>query len=208
MADEQNTGDEGPRGPDATPTTAADASHAASAEPGGDEPPEARPRRRWRRAVALTALVAVALFLLIQLVPYGWRHSNPPVTAEAPWPDAESAAIARESCYSCHSNETDWPAYSYVAPMSWLVRYDVDRGRDELNFSEWDRDGDEADDAIEMIREGEMPLSRYTLIHRDAHLSDAEADRLVAALEAMDDGGGDEIGDEDRGDSSGPGSGD
>ncbi|HKY68810.1 MAG TPA: heme-binding domain-containing protein, partial [Acidimicrobiales bacterium] len=85
-----------------------------------------------------------------------------------------------------------------------LVRYDVDRGRDELNFSEWDRDGDEADDAIEMIREGEMPLSRYTLIHRDARLTDAEADRLVAALEAMNDGGEDE----DRGDSSGPGSGD
>ena len=58
--------------------------------------------------------------------------------ADAPWPDAESAALARDACYSCHSNETDWPLYSYVAPMSWLVRADVESGRDELNFSDWD----------------------------------------------------------------------
>ena len=60
---------------------------------------------------------------------HGWPHPNPPVVEDAPWPDAESAAIARASCYSCHSNETDWPAYSYVAPFSWLVRRDVDAGR-------------------------------------------------------------------------------
>lgn len=146
-----------------------------------------------------------------RVTPGPWPTSRTRATRAAAGP-TPSAAIARESCYSCRSNETDWPAYSYVAPMSWLVRDDVDRGRDELNLSECDRDGGEADDAIEMIREGEMPLSRYTLIHRDARLTDVEADRLVAALEAMDDGGGgdggDEISDDDRGDSSGPGSGD
>src|SRR5262245_22121144 len=81
--------------------------------------------------------VAGGLSLPMPLVPYGWWHANPPVVQDAPWPDAESARIARESCYSCHSNETDWPVYSYVAPMSWLVRFDVQRGRDRLNFSEW-----------------------------------------------------------------------
>ncbi len=89
------------------------------------------------------------------------------------------------SCYSCHSNETEWPIYSYVAPMSWLVRHDVDRGRDEFNFSDWDA-GD-ADDAIEMIEEGSMPLDRYVLIHRDARLDAQERDILVDALEAMSD---------------------
>src|SRR5690606_25284999 len=101
---------------------------------------------------------------------YGWWHDNPQVVNDAPWPDASSEQIARVSCYSCHSNETEWPAYSYVAPMSWLVRYDVERGRDEFNFSEWDP-GD-ADDAIEMIEEEQMPLGRYVLIHRDARLSE------------------------------------
>ena len=59
-------------------------------------------------------------------------------------------------------------AYSYVAPMSWLVRSDVEDGRDELNFSDWDEDGDEADDAVEMVAAGSMPPGQYTLIHRGA----------------------------------------
>ena len=86
---------------------------------------------RWavvRVVVLRTALVAGVIFALIQLVPYGWWHDNPPVISDAPWPDAASEQIARTSCYSCHSNETEWPIYSYVAPMSWLVRYDVERG--------------------------------------------------------------------------------
>ena len=171
-------------------------------------------RSRVVRVGGRIALGLLAVFLLIQLVPYGWSHSNPPVTQNAPWPDAESERIARQSCYSCHSNETDWPLYSYVAPMSWLVRYDVDSARDELNFSTWDRDDGETDEAIEMIRSGEMPLDRYTLIHRDARLTDEEADRLVDALAAMGESDGDSSGpgsgDEDDGgdDSSGPGSGD
>ncbi len=147
-------------------------------------------------------LGALAVFALVQLVPYGWSHPNPPVVHDAPWPDAESAAIARRSCYSCHSNETDWPPYSYAAPMSWLVRYDVEQGRDKLNFSEWDRYAGQADDAAEQVEEGAMPLSRYTTIHRDAALSDAEVDKLVAALASMEDdrdGGGDDRGGDDRG---------
>ncbi len=154
-------------------------------------------RSRLLRVGRWVALGVVALFVLIQFVPYGWSHPNPPVTQDAPWPDAESERIARQSCYACHSNETDWPPYSYVAPMSWLVRMDVEAGRDELNFSTWDRDHGEADHAVEAIQEGEMPLDRYTMIHRDAGLTDAEADRLVAALEAME--GGDDRSDGDDG---------
>ena len=86
---------------------------------------------RWLRRIIIGV---VLLFVGIQFVPYGWWHENPPVTLDAPWPDAESAAIARQSCYSCHSNETDWPAYSYVAPMSWLVRRDVEEGRHEAQL--------------------------------------------------------------------------
>jgi len=131
----------------------------------------------------------LVVVLALQLVPYGWTKSNPPVTEDAPWPSAQAEAIARSSCYDCHSNETDWPPYSYVAPMSWLVRRDVEGGREELNFSEWDRDDGEADDAAESIEDGSMPLANYTRIHRDAGLTDAEAALLVAALEQMDDEG-------------------
>lgn len=130
--------------------------------------------------------VLLGAFVVMQLVPYGWTKSNPPVTRDAPWPDPEAEAIARESCYSCHSNETDWPLYSYVAPMSWLVRSDVDAGRDELNFSEWDDDDGEADDAVDEVLDGNMPPDRYTRIHRGASLTDAEREVLVAALRRMD----------------------
>jgi Haem-binding domain len=139
---------------------------------------------RWLR-YSVVGLAVV--FVAIQFVPYGWWHSNPPVTLAAPWPDEESERIARSSCYACHSNETDWPLYSWVAPMSWLVRSDVEAGRHELNFSTWDRDAGEADDAVETVLEGSMPPRRYTLVHPDARLTDAEAERLVAALTVMED---------------------
>jgi hypothetical protein len=156
-------------------------------------------RRTGRRRVFVRVLLAMAAILVVmQLVPYGWQHSNPQVVRDAPWPDPESRQIARTSCYSCHSNETDWPIYSYVAPMSWLVRYDVDRGRDALNFSEWH--SDDAEDAIEMIEEGTMPLDRYTMIHRGARLTDSEGDTLVRALQAMADNDGDSGGGVDDGD--------
>jgi hypothetical protein len=142
--------------------------------------------RVWRVARWPLLVLAVA-FAVIQFVPYGWWHENPRVVQDAPWPDAESERIARQSCYSCHSNEIDWPAYSYVAPMSWLVRSDVERGREELNFSDWEQFGDEADDAVEMVREGGMPPGRYTMIHRAARLTDTERDTLLRALLAMDD---------------------
>jgi hypothetical protein len=118
-----------------------------------------------RRVVVRAIQIGLVLFGLAQLVPYGWWHENPPVVQDAPWPDAESAALARDACYDCHSNETEWPVYSYVAPMSWLVRSDVETGRDELNFSRWDDDDGEADDAAESLLDGTMPPRQYELAH-------------------------------------------
>jgi hypothetical protein len=162
----------------------------------------------WR--VLKRVLLALGIiFVAIQFVPYGWWHDNPSVVDDAPWPDAAAEAVARSSCYSCHSNETDWPLYSYVAPMSWLVRNDVESGRDGFNFSDWGRSEGDADKAIEVIQEGAMPPERYTLIHRDASLSGEEQDVLVNALLAM--GGEDHSGrgGHDGGDdNSGPGGGD
>jgi Haem-binding domain len=76
-----------------------------------------------------------------------------------------------------------------VAPFSWLVTRDVERGRDELNFSDWAEDGGEADDAAETVADGSMPPTRYVLVHPDARLSDAERRLLADALAAMRAGG-------------------
>jgi hypothetical protein len=120
----------------------------------------------------------------IQLVPYGRDHSNPSVAAEAPWPDGASRELAVAACYDCHSNQTDWPWYSNIAPMSWLVQRDVDRGRDELNFSEWgSQDVHDLHDAVE---DGDMPLRQYTWLHADARLSGAEREQLEEALRVLE----------------------
>jgi Haem-binding domain len=78
------------------------------------------------------------------------------VSAEPAWDSPKTRALAVTACFDCHSNETAWPWYTNVAPMSWLTQRDVDEGRDALNFSEWDRPQD-AEDVSEVIREGEMP---------------------------------------------------
>ena len=72
--------------------------------------------------------------------------------------------------------------------MSWLVRSDVEGGRDELNFSDWDEFGDDAHDAAEAVEDGSMPPQQYEWMHPDARLSDEEEAQLIAALEAMDEG--------------------
>jgi Haem-binding domain len=136
-------------------------------------------------------LGAGAVFLTIQFVPYDWWHENPPVTEDAPWPSPQARELAVRACYDCHSNQTRWPPHSYVAPMSWLVRADVESGRDELNFSTWDSDESDADDAAETVLDGEMPPTRYTLIHPDARLSDEMVALLVGALTAMEEADGD-----------------
>jgi hypothetical protein len=151
--------------------------------------------QRW---IGRSLVGSVVLGAAAQAVPFGWWHENPTVRADAPWPGTEAAALARTSCYACHSNETDWPAYSYVAPASWLVRRDVEAGREELNFSEWGERSDPGD-AADAVIDGEMPPARYTALHRSARLSDDERRLLVAALEAMDDGGGRGDGGDDGG---------
>jgi hypothetical protein len=86
----------------------------------------------------------------------------------------------------CHSNQTRWPPQRHVAPFSWLLTRDVEQGRDELNFSTWDSDDGEADDAADAAADQSMPPRRYVLVHPDAALGEAERQVLVDALEAMD----------------------
>lgn len=137
-----------------------------------------RPRRWWSWAGAVT----LALLVLIQVVPYGRDHTNPPVTGEPAWDSPATRALVKDACFDCHSNETSWPAYSHIAPASWLVQYDVDEGRAKLNFSEWQRPQEEADEAAEKVQEGEMPLKVYTFMHSHARLGAAERARLAEGL--------------------------
>ena len=135
-------------------------------------------RKLWSRI----GLGVLGTFVAIQLVPYGRHHTNPPVTGEPAWDTPATRALARQACFDCHSNETEWPAYANIAPVSWLVQHDVDEGRAVLNFSEWTRPQKEAKEAAKELREGEMPPTAYKLIHAHARLSAADRDRLAQGL--------------------------
>jgi len=128
--------------------------------------------------------VLVLLFAIIQVVPYGRDHSNPAVRQEPAWDSPETRALAVDACFDCHSNQTSWPWYSNVAPVSWLVQRDVDNGRDALNFSEWDRE-QESEDAAEAVQEGRMPPDYYGWLHPKARLSSSERQALIRGLQAM-----------------------
>jgi mono/diheme cytochrome c family protein len=130
----------------------------------------------------------IALFLLIQLVPYGKDHTNPPVVAEPAWDSSQTRELAKRACFDCHSNEVVYPWYSNVAPVSWLVQHDVDEGRSKLNFSEWktgsSRARHMADEVAETVGEGKMPMPIYVLQHSEAKLSSAEKQLLIDGLQA------------------------
>ena len=127
----------------------------------------------------------LGLFALIQAVPYGRSHSNPPVTAEPRWDNPTTRTLAARACFDCHSNLTIWRWYSNVAPASWLIQRDVDDGRGQFNFSEWDKPQDiNAGDLADAIRGGSMPPWYYTLAHSSASLSGTEKDALIRGLEA------------------------
>ena len=105
--------------------------------------------------LAETGVAAGALFLLLQVVPFGRMPSNPPVTGEPAWDSPQTRALAVRACFDCHSNETEEPWYSNVAPISWAVSDHVESGRSKLNFSEFDKPQEDADKSAEITEEGE-----------------------------------------------------
>jgi hypothetical protein len=138
--------------------------------------------RNPRKAAKIAAIVFVAVVLLAQAVRV--EKLNPSVRSD----DSIGPAVKpllRRACYNCHSNETVWPWYSNVAPASWLVASDVHDARRHVNFSEWDTYGRDGQARVlkaveEEIREGDMPLWYYALVHREARLTQAERDRILA----------------------------
>ena len=136
----------------------------------------------YRRWLFRVGVVLLGILLAIQLVPYGRDHSNPPLRSEPPWDSPATRVLAKQACFDCHSNETEWPAYASMAPASWLVQHDVDEGRAVLNFSEWQRPQEEATKASEELLEGEMPPAAYLLMHANARLGNADRDRLAQGL--------------------------
>jgi len=104
--------------------------------------------------------------------------------------NSEVSKVIKSSCYDCHSNESTYPWYTNIAPVSWWVKNHINEGRDELNFSIWasyseKRKNHKLEECIEMIEEGEMPMSSYTIMHGEAKLTDAQKLELVGFFKAI-----------------------
>lgn len=101
-------------------------------------------------------------------------------------PASESVqATLKSACYDCHSNESKYPWYSQVAPISWLIGHHIEEGREHLNFSTWgeysaERKAHKAEECVEEMEEGEMPMKGYVLLHADAKLTETQQKELVA----------------------------
>lgn len=131
---------------------------------------------------------------LAQLIPVA--RENPTVEEELPAP-LELRALLRRACYDCHSNETRWPWYSQLAPVSWLVAHDVKHAREHMNFSTWNAYDEEErleklEEAVEEVEEGNMPLPPYRWLHREASLSEADIGLLRSFAEASGAGSGED----------------
>ena len=81
--------------------------------------------RRLVKRIVIGLGVLVGLFVVMQAVPYGRDHTNPPVIVEPAWDSPRTRELAVRACFDCHSNETKWPSYSHVAPLSWVVQRHV-----------------------------------------------------------------------------------
>lgn len=139
---------------------------------------------RWSRVLRWGAVVLVAGFLVLQLIPYGRAHENLGTVREPPWDSPRTRELAVRACFDCHSNQTDWPWYSNVAPVSWYVQRHVEEGRGEVNFSEFGIGRQETSDTAEVVRNGTMPPGYYLPLHPSARLSDAEREELIRGFQA------------------------
>lgn len=126
-----------------------------------------------KKYLGYIGLILFIVLIAIQFIPVA--RTNPPVTSDIQAP-AGVKNIFKRACYDCHSNETKWPWYSKVAPSSWFVINHINEGRDEYNFSTWDKYSAEKKSEIieeiwEEVDEGEMPLWSYIILHPEAKLS-------------------------------------
>jgi hypothetical protein len=133
--------------------------------------------------------IVLGVLILIQFIPYGRDHANPPVVQEPAWNKQNTRVWVKQACFDCHSNETTWPWYSNIAPISWLVQYDVEVGRNVMNFSEWGemvkskRYLQQLGDSVEMvILSNAMPPYNYLLLHPEGVLSQGERDQMITGL--------------------------
>jgi hypothetical protein len=143
--------------------------------------------QRWLSPRRLATGV-LGLLVVIQLFPAWIWQTNPAPQSQPTWDSPQTQALVQRACFDCHSNQTTWPWYSYVAPASWLITRDVIDGRKHLNFDNWQaalarKDRFPLDERIQReVSRGDMPPNYFVWLHPDAKLTTAEQQQLIDGM--------------------------
>ena len=138
--------------------------------------------------MSIFSVFALFVFLGAQLT--GTKIENPPVTAKIDAP-IDVLSVLKKSCFNCHSNETELSWFDHLAPISWRVSADVKRGREVMNFSEWENLSEAEKKGklwgiLNMIKAGKMPLPLYARFHPSARLDISEIETITDYVRSYD----------------------
>ncbi len=146
-----------------------------------------------RKYIKSTLIILVAAFVIIQFFPVNRPEDHPPkdynfFKANNVPPDIE--ILVRDACFDCHSQETVYPWYVHIAPVSWLLASDVREGRHHLDFSTWNeydkrKKINVLSNISDEVKSGDMPFWMYPIMHPKARLSDADRKKIVDWADAM-----------------------
>ncbi|WP_047418840.1 heme-binding domain-containing protein [Cellulophaga sp. Hel_I_12] len=147
------------------------------------------------KIVKIIAIILLVAFVGIQFIPTERNQSYTVPETDFMLVNNVPETIQRKlqvSCYDCHSNNTQYPWYNKIQPAAWFLEDHIKEGKAELNFNEWDslssrRKASKLRSIIKQIENGEMPLDSYTLIHKDAKFSEAEAEELISFITQLKD---------------------
>ena len=148
-----------------------------------------------KKYLTLKNIAIFLVFLLLAIQSIRIDKTTEPVNPETDFialtsANAEVANTLKIACYDCHSNQPSYPWYTNIAPVSWWIKHHINEGSHHLNFSIWGtykekRKNHKLDECVEMVEEGEMPMSSYTIMHGDAKLTDAQKLQLVEFFKAQ-----------------------
>jgi hypothetical protein len=148
-----------------------------------------------KKYLTLKNIAIFLVFLLLAIQSIRIDKTTEPVNPETDFialtsANAEVANTLKIACYDCHSNQPSYPWYTNIAPVSWWIKHHINEGSHHLNFSIWGtykekRRNHKLDECVEMVEEGEMPMSSYTIMHGDAKLTDAQKLQLVEFFKAQ-----------------------
>ena len=135
----------------------------------------------------------VIVLIVIQFIPYSIKNEERDAAADfftVESVNPSMSSLVRSACYDCHSQEARKPWYANVAPVKFWVNLHVRGGRQHMDFSKWGaltakKKSHILEECIEKVKSKEMPLNSYTLMHKEAQLTDDQRTQLVAFFDGL-----------------------